>query len=272
MSPAGASTRASVDPSTMPSFLGSGVPLYPAISRWRPRRPGRPTGTRTRPARRRTGRDGVRCAASASFRRSGDTPMNWSSERSTTALAGAWTVISCTHAFDLGKARPAQDVPHVLVVPEGERADRALPRGREPAVAGRAPAARWRGATGSSRPPASRRRRIDRPGRSRVRMAPNAASGSSKNMTPSWLTTRSKGSVAEAPGLHVRDDELHVRRAGLRARSRANSRSGAERSRPTTRPSGATAPASAMASSPPPHPMSHTRCPGRATIASRRSA
>ena len=33
ITPGGASTRARVDPSMMPSFLGSGVPLYPAISR-----------------------------------------------------------------------------------------------------------------------------------------------------------------------------------------------------------------------------------------------
>ena len=41
------------------------------------------------------------------------------------------------------------------------------------------------------------------PGPSRPRMAPKAAVGSSKNITPSWLTARSKGSCPSASGLHV---------------------------------------------------------------------
>ena len=100
-------------------------------------------------------------------------------------------------------------------------------------------------------------------------MAPNAAAGSSKNITPNWLTARSNGSSPKVRSVrpHEELDVAHARPAAL---SRANSTSGAEISTPTSCPWGATPSARAMDSSPPPQPISQTRWPGRAPTASRR--
>ncbi len=103
------------------------------------------------------------------------------------------------------------------------------------------------------------------------RMAPNAAVGSSKNMTPNWLTARSKGPPPSEPvctsictNSRVGDTGLGrpgsgpVRAAVPRCRSRSPHRP----ARPGL--------ASARVRIPPPQPMSHTRCPGRAPTASSR--
>ena len=70
-----------------------------------------------------------------------------------------------------------------------------------------------------------------------------------------------EGLGAEAPGLHVVDDERGVPHADLTRPRRANSTSGWEKSIPTTCPIDPSAPARAMVSAPPPHPMSQTRAP-----------
>ena len=98
-------------------------------------------------------------------------------------------------------------------------------------------------------------------------MALKAAVGSSKNITPSWLTARSKGSPSQRSVCTSMTTKSTLSTPARRARSRASSRSGAEMSSPLTRPPGATWPASAMLRAPPPHPMSHTRWPGPAAAA-----
>ncbi len=73
-------------------------------------------------------------------------------------------------------------------------------------------------------------------------MAPKAAVGSSKNMTPELADGEVERLAAEALGLHVDHDEARrCRRRPALARSRASSSSGAEMSNPTTCPSGPTA-------------------------------
>ena len=101
-------------------------------------------------------------------------------------------------------------------------------------------------------------------------MAPNAAVGSSKNITPNWLTARSKGASSSGVVCTSISTKRTLGTPDRSARRRANSSRGAEMSIPTTCPSGATASASAMVRAPPPQPMSHTRWPVRTSAVSRR--
>ncbi len=93
-------------------------------------------------------------------------------------------------------------------------------------------------------------------------MAEKAAVGSSKNITPSWLTARSKGSGPSPPVCTSLTTKSTFVTPASAARERANSSSGAEMSSPTTWPVGPTASAMAIVWRPPPHPMSQTFWPG----------
>ncbi len=110
---------------------------------------------------------------------------------------------------------PTQDVADVLVVPEAERADRALARRRQ-----RGGGTKGRSAVpvchGFCSTPCQQAKTRRPPGRSPARMAPNAASGSSKNITPSWLTARSKGSGPRPSVCTSATTNVTFVRAGLR--------------------------------------------------------
>ena len=117
-------------------------------------------------------------------------------------------------ARDVAEPRAAEDVVHVLVVPEAEGTHRALTRSREP----------WRRDEGRRAvpvchglcsTPCQQAKTKRPPGRSPARMAPKAASGSSKNITPELADGKVEGLGAQALGLHVTDDERDVRHAGL---------------------------------------------------------
>ena len=168
--------------------------------------------------------------------------MNPSNERSATALAGARTVISNALLCDVTEPGAAQDVAHVLVVAEAERSHRALARSRESRR-------RDEGAQGGARVPRVLLHALpagEDEATARTEPGTDGAEGRQRLVEehhPQLADGQIEGLRAEAPGLHVADDERRRSPAPARcARSRASSTSGAEMSIPTTRPADPTAP------------------------------
>ncbi len=191
--------------------------------------------------------------------------MNWSNEGSTTALAGARTVTSYGVTLDRGEPRTGQQVVHVLVVPEREGADGALARRRD----------RWRWhQRPQHRPDVPRVVLHSLPAGEHEAPAGGQAApdGTERHQ---WLVEEHHAHLAHDEIEGLRRERGRSARPSRRSRrcpfrpprpgSARGSRSGAEMSIPTASPPGATAPASAMVRAPPPHPMSHTRWPGRAS-------
>ena len=88
-------------------------------------------------------------------------------------------------------------------------------------------------------------------------MLVNAVTGSSKNITPNWLMTTSKGALDRVL-LHVGDRERDVVHARAWARCAASSVSATEMSAPVAVPAGPTSRAAPMVAFPPPEPTSST--------------
>src|SRR5579875_1213843 len=97
-----------------------------------------------------------------------------------------------------------------------------------------------------------------------------AVCGSSKNITPNWLSAASNGPPARASRWTSATAKVTFAAPASRARCAAMVVSGAEMSAATTRPPGVTSRQMSSVAAPAPEPISRTRSPGRSSAASRR--
>ncbi len=101
-------------------------------------------------------------------------------------------MISCALLSTPAKPAPPEDVAHVLVVPEVKGPTGLLP-GAGTGGGGISPRSAVARCHGFCSTPCQQAKTRRPPAPSMPRMARNATRGSSKNITPNWLTARSKG-------------------------------------------------------------------------------
>ena len=179
--------------------------------------------------------------ATASFSRSGATPISGRSARSATASAGARTVVSCGVLSTAPKPAPSRISWTYSSSPSAKGPTGLLPgRGRGgPASNGRSAAPTCQGFSSTPRQQANTKRP---PGAMARRIAAKAAVGSSKNITPNCEAARSNAASSKASVWTSSWTKRAVATPASAARCRASSTSPADRSTPTASPPGATAP------------------------------